>query len=121
MNEDKNLSELFIYEFIYLMLFSDENIINKEITINDIIIAILVLSSSLLILYNINDIFWDIFKNIGNCFDYLKINEKFKTEELLFSNSKINQKFIYILTEQGDLLVYPKKVRFDDNVIIIRY
>jgi len=40
---------------------------------------------------------------------------------LLFSNSKINQKFIYILTEQGDLIVYPKKVRFDDNVVIINY
>jgi hypothetical protein len=57
MNEEKNLSELFIYEFIYLMLFSDEDIINNEITINDIIISILVLSSSLLVLYNISDIF----------------------------------------------------------------
>lgn len=121
MNEDKNLTELFIYEFVYLMLFSDEDIVNKEIKINDIIITILVLSSSLLILYNISDIFWNIFKNIENCFDYLKIKEKFKTEELLFSNSKINQKFIYILTEQGDLIVYPKKVRFDDNVVIINY
>jgi len=57
MNEDKNLTELFIYEFVYLMLFSDEDIVNKEIKINDIIITILVLSSSLLILYNISDIF----------------------------------------------------------------
>jgi DNA polymerase sigma len=57
MNENKNLLEVFIYEFIYLILFSDEEIIDKEITLNDLIIAIIVLSSSVLILYNINDIF----------------------------------------------------------------
>jgi len=55
MTDDRDLTDLFICELIYLILFPDEEILDKKITINDLIIYP-ILISSLMIMYNIDDI-----------------------------------------------------------------
>jgi len=120
MTDDRDLTDLFICELIYLILFPDEETLDKKITINDLIIYP-ILISSLMIMYNIDDIVWNSFQNGLNFIDYLNIKEKFKIEELFYNNNKLNYRVIYKLAEMGESFYYLKQAKTYGSVITISF
>jgi hypothetical protein len=116
--EEKKLTELFLNEIMYLLFFTDEDFIDKKITLNEIIIGLTVICLSFVFLHYLDDTIIKSLEIFENYYNKLEIEKMFRKNDLITSN-KTNKNIISILTKNSGLIFSNKKVRFSDDIVII--